>query len=120
MRAFIGFFQTTGWPAVVACIGHWFNKSSRGVIFGIWNSHTNVGNILGAVIAGAFVEYNWGLSFIVPGVIMGVCGFILFLFLVPCTYHLFVCNVWLLIVSCIQIQRKSEFHLKKFTARFVV
>lgn len=67
-------------------MGNWFDKSSRGVIFGIWNSHTNVGNILGAVIAGAFVDYNWGLSFIVPGVIIGVSGFILFLFLVPCMY----------------------------------
>lgn len=79
-----GLFQTTGWPAVVACVGNWFNKSSRGVIFGLWNSHTNVGNILGAVIAGAFVDYNWGLSFIVPGVIIGVVGFLNFLYLVPC------------------------------------
>ncbi|XP_034140953.1 glucose-6-phosphate exchanger SLC37A2-like, partial [Drosophila guanche] len=71
------------WPAVVACIGHWFHKSSRGVIFGLWNSHTSIGNILGAIIAGAFVEYNWGLSFIVPGVIMAVAGFLVFLFLTP-------------------------------------
>lgn len=78
-----GFFQTSGWPAVVACVSHWFSKSSRGLIFGLWNSHTNVGNILGAVIAGAFVEQNWGLSFIVPGVIMGLIGFLMFLFLTP-------------------------------------
>ncbi|UXI14830.1 solute carrier family 35 member F5 [Sarcoptes scabiei] len=79
-----GLMQTTGWPAVVCCIGNWVPKSSRGVLFGFWNSHTNVGNILGAIIAGAFVDYNWGLSFIVPGIIIAIVGFLLFLFLVPC------------------------------------
>jgi OPA family glycerol-3-phosphate transporter-like MFS transporter 1/2 len=29
------------------------------------------------------VDYNWGLSFIIPGVMIAVMGFILFLFLVP-------------------------------------
>lgn len=80
----LGVVQTSGWPAVVTCIGHWFDKSTWGLLFGVWNSHTNVGNILGAVIAGAFVDYNWGLSFIVPGIIISVIGFIVFLFLVPC------------------------------------
>jgi len=89
---FLGAFQTTGWPAVVTCVGHWFPKSSRGLIFGLWNSHTSIGNILGAVIAGAFVEYNWGLSFIVPGVIMAVSGFLVFLFLTPCKFVTF-CDV---------------------------
>lgn len=50
---------------------------------GLWNSHTSIGNILGALVAGAFVEHNWGLSFIVPGVIIAVMGMLTFLFLVP-------------------------------------
>lgn len=50
---------------------------------GIWNSHTSVGNILGALVAGAFVESNWGLSFIVPGVIAASVGLLAFLFLMP-------------------------------------
>jgi len=80
-----GALQTTGWPATVACVAHWFPpKSSRGLIFGVWNSHTNLGNILGAAIAGAFVETNWGLSFMVPGIIIAVTGFLLFIFLAPC------------------------------------
>lgn len=53
------------------------------MIFGIWNSHTSLGNILGTTIAAQYVETDWGLSFIVPGAIMGICGFIIFLFLVP-------------------------------------
>ncbi|KAI1291781.1 putative glycerol-3-phosphate transporter 5 [Halotydeus destructor] len=79
-----GAMQTTGWPATVAAVAHWFPpQSSRGVVFGFWNAHTNLGNILGAAIAGAFVEYNWGLSFMVPGLIIAAAGFLIFLFLAP-------------------------------------
>lgn len=54
----------------------------RGLIMGVWNSHTSVGNILGSLIAGVFVSSAWGLSFIVPGIIIGVMGVICFFFLV--------------------------------------
>ncbi|KAI5089462.1 glucose-6-phosphate exchanger SLC37A2 isoform X2 [Silurus meridionalis] len=77
-----GLVQTTGWPAVVACVGNWFGKGKRGFIMGIWNSHTSVGNILGSLIAGAFVSTAWGLSFIVPGIIIATTGVICFFFLV--------------------------------------
>ncbi len=50
---------------------------------GIWNSHTSVGNILGSVIAGYFVNEYWGLSFVVPGIIIASMGVIIFLFLTP-------------------------------------
>lgn len=87
IQLILGAFQSTGWPACLAAVGNWFGHSSKkGLILGIWNSHTNVGNILGAVVAGAFVNYNWGLSFIVPGIIIAACGFWLFLFLVPCEF----------------------------------
>lgn len=81
-----GALQTTGWPATFACVGHWFGpNSSRGIIFGIWNSHAFVGNILGAAIAGAYVDRNWGDSFMVPAIITAGCGFLMWLFLAPCT-----------------------------------
>lgn len=51
---------------------------------GIWNSHTSVGNILGSLIAGAWVSNAWGLSFIVPGIIIASMGVICFLFLIEC------------------------------------
>ncbi|XP_025074988.1 glucose-6-phosphate exchanger SLC37A2 isoform X2 [Pogonomyrmex barbatus] len=78
-----GIFQTSGWPGVVTVVGNWFGKGKRGLIFGVWNSHTSLGNILGSLIAAAYVESDWSLSFIVPGVIMGLIGFIIFLFLIP-------------------------------------
>ncbi|XP_052842195.1 glucose-6-phosphate exchanger SLC37A2 isoform X2 [Drosophila gunungcola] len=77
-----GIFQTTGWPGVVTLVGRWFGKSKRGLIFGIWNSHTSIGNILGTLIAAHYVESDWALSFVVPGIIIGAVGFLLFLFLV--------------------------------------
>jgi OPA family glycerol-3-phosphate transporter-like MFS transporter 1/2 len=42
-----GLFQTTGWPSVVAVVGTWSGKSKRGLIMGIWNAHTSIGNITG-------------------------------------------------------------------------
>jgi Sugar phosphate permease len=52
-----------------------------GVIFGIWNSHTSIGNIMGAVIASHYLATDWSLSFIVPGIIIMVSGVVMFLFL---------------------------------------
>uniref|UniRef100_A0AAQ5Y4U4 Glucose-6-phosphate exchanger SLC37A2 n=1 Tax=Amphiprion ocellaris TaxID=80972 RepID=A0AAQ5Y4U4_AMPOC len=77
-----GLMQTTGWPAVVACVGNWFGKGKRGFIMGVWNSHTSVGNILGSLIAGVFVSSAWGMSFIVPGLIIASTGILCFFFLV--------------------------------------
>ncbi|KAJ8352570.1 hypothetical protein SKAU_G00240460 [Synaphobranchus kaupii] len=48
----------------------------------LWNSHTSVGNILGSLIAGYWVSSNWGLSFIVPGLIIAGMGVVCFLFLI--------------------------------------
>lgn len=55
----------------------------RGLIMGIWNSHTSVGNILGSIIAGIWVDGDWGYSFVVPGIIVASLGVLVFLFLVP-------------------------------------
>ncbi|KAM7398402.1 hypothetical protein PAMA_006352 [Pampus argenteus] len=77
-----GLMQTTGWPAVVACVGNWFGKGKRGLIMGVWNSHTSVGNILGSLIAGVYVSSAWGMSFIVPGLIIASTGILCFFFLV--------------------------------------
>ena len=77
-----GIFQSTGWPGLVPVMGNWFGKSKRGLIMGLWNTHTSVGNIMGTLIAGAFVTTNWGLSFIVPGIFIAAVGLLFFFFLV--------------------------------------
>ena len=53
---------------------------------GIWNSHTSVGNILGSLLAGVWVDQQWGLSFVVPGVITAIMGIITFFFLIECEW----------------------------------
>ncbi|QCD88904.1 putative glycerol-3-phosphate transporter 1 [Vigna unguiculata] len=76
-----GLFQSTGWPSVVAVVGNWFGKSKRGLIMGIWNAHTSVGNILGSLIASAMLTYGWGWSFVLPGLVTAFIGLVVFLIL---------------------------------------
>ncbi|KAG0452938.1 hypothetical protein HPP92_025602 [Vanilla planifolia] len=81
VQLFAGMFQSTGWPSVVAIVGNWFGKSKRGLIMGIWNAHTSVGNISGSLIASACLSYGWGWSFAVPGILMAFVGLAVLLFL---------------------------------------
>lgn len=81
IQMFAGLFQSTGWPSVVAVIGNWFGKKKRGLIMGIWNAHTSVGNISGSLIAAALLEYGWGWSFAIPGLLIAIFGLVVFLLL---------------------------------------
>lgn len=83
MQMVAGLFQATGWPSVVAVIGNWFGKRKRGLIMGIWNAHTSVGNISGSLLAASVLDYGWGWSFILPGALIFSGGIIVYLFLVP-------------------------------------
>ena len=73
--------------ATVKNVLHVFNDGCftscfrAGLIMGVWRSHHSVGNMVGSLMASAFVEYNWGLSFAVPSALIAILGFILFLFL---------------------------------------
>ncbi|KAJ8754283.1 hypothetical protein K2173_002734 [Erythroxylum novogranatense] len=81
MQMIAGLFQATGWPSVVAVIGNWFGKRKRGLIMGIWNAHTSVGNISGSLLAASVLDCGWGWSFIVPGAFIAMGGVLVFLFL---------------------------------------
>ena len=66
---------------------HTHSPISRGLIMGIWNSHTSVGNILGTIIPSFWADCDndydpWGWSFIVPSFIMVIVAMAIFLFLV--------------------------------------
>lgn len=88
VQAGAGIAQTTGWPGTVAIVGKWFGNSKKGLIFGIWNSHTSLGNILGTIMAAEYVDSDWSLSFIYPGLVMGAVGGVVWLFLAPDPRHL--------------------------------
>ena len=83
------FSPHSGWPCVVEAVGSWFPEGRRGFVMGVWNTHVSVGNILGSLIAGAFVKHQWGLSFIVPGAIIAGLGIVVFLFLIPDPAHVY-------------------------------
>ncbi|CAI9092043.1 OLC1v1027186C1 [Oldenlandia corymbosa var. corymbosa] len=76
-----GLFQSTGWPSVVAVVGNWFGKKKRGLIMGIWNAHTSVGNITGSLVASALLKHGWGWSMTVPGLMIAFAGLMVFFFL---------------------------------------
>lgn len=77
-----GLFQSIGWPCVVAVVGNWFGKSKRGLIMGVWSSHTSVGNIIGSVLASSMLGFGWGWSFVLPGFFILMAGIVVYLFLV--------------------------------------
>ncbi|ESQ51145.1 hypothetical protein EUTSA_v10022662mg [Eutrema salsugineum] len=77
-----GLFQSIGWPCVVSIVGNWCGKEKRGLIMGVWNSHTSVGNIVGSVIASSVLDFGWGWSFVLPGFLVIVSGLVVFLCLV--------------------------------------
>ena len=77
-----GIFQSMGHTGVFSANNHWFGKSRRGLILGLWNIHTPFGNILGSVIPGIWAGGDWGWSFLVPGFIMIIVAVLIFLFLV--------------------------------------
>lgn len=81
MQMIAGLFQATGWPSVVAVIGNWFGKRKRGLIMGIWNAHTSVGNISGSLLAASVLDYGWGWSFVSLGGLIMFGGVLVFFFL---------------------------------------
>ncbi|CAM8991240.1 unnamed protein product [Rhodiola kirilowii] len=80
-QMFAGLFQSTGWPSVVAVVGNWLGKKKRGLIMGIWNAHTSLGNITGSLVAAAMLQYGWGWSLVVPGLMISFAGLVVFLLL---------------------------------------
>lgn len=82
VQVFAGIAQSTGFPSVVTLVGRWCGKAKRGLIFGIWNSHTPIGNILGTLIAAHYIEGDWSLSFLIPGAITCLVAILIFIFLV--------------------------------------
>lgn len=83
-----GLFQSIGWPCVVSVVGNWSGKEKRGLIMGVWNSHTSVGNIVGSVVASSVLDSGWGWSFALPGGLVIVSGLVVFMCLVVSPHDL--------------------------------
>ncbi|XP_067684615.1 sugar phosphate exchanger 3-like isoform X2 [Haliotis asinina] len=77
-----GLLQSTGWPTVVAIMGNWFGKSSRGLVFGLWSACASVGNILGALMVSAVLDYGYQYAFLFTSSMLFAGGVINFFGLV--------------------------------------
>jgi OPA family glycerol-3-phosphate transporter-like MFS transporter 1/2 len=77
-----GALQASGWPSVVSVMANWFGKGKRGLIMGIWNAHTSVGNIVGSLVAAYCLRWGWGWSFVAPGALIIGVGLLIFSLLV--------------------------------------
>lgn len=76
-----GAFQATGWPCVVAIVSNWFGKRKRGLLMGLWNAHTSLGNICGSLLAARLLRYGWGFSFLLPALLLASAALFVHLFL---------------------------------------
>nr|VDC86809.1 unnamed protein product [Brassica rapa] len=55
---------------------NWCGKEKRGLIMGVWNSHTYVGKIVGSFVASSVLDSGWGWSFALPGGLVIVSGLV--------------------------------------------
>lgn len=61
----------------------WFPKGQRGTTYGFIGLNSFLGNIIGSAVAGHFAACNWGLSFIVPAILIICFSVPVYLFLIP-------------------------------------
>ncbi|OWF55871.1 sugar phosphate exchanger 3-like isoform X2 [Mizuhopecten yessoensis] len=78
-----GLLQSTGWPTVVAVMGNWFGRSSRGFVLGLWSACASVGNIIGALMVSSVLDYGYDYAFLVPSSFLFAGGILNFFALVP-------------------------------------
>lgn len=74
-----GLSQSIGWPSYIAVMGNWFSKETRGLIFGLWCSCENIGNIGGNMITNLLVtnyNMNWMEVFRTIAILVAVCAII--------------------------------------------
>ena len=78
-----GFLQSTGWPSVVAVMGNWFGKGSRGFVMGLWSACASVGNIIGALLVAAVLDYGYEYAFLMTATVLLAGALLNFFGLVP-------------------------------------
>ena len=80
-----GIIQSCGWPLCIALMGNWFPKKGRGLVFGVWSTCVNVGNIFGTLIVslcmGVF-SLNWGWAWIVLSCLVAIIGVVDWIFII--------------------------------------
>lgn len=79
-RVFLGATESGNFPAALKATAEWFPKKERSFATGIFNSGSNVGVILAAILVPYFtLNYGWRAAFIIQGAI----GLLWLLFWIP-------------------------------------
>lgn len=76
-----GFFQSTGWPGMMATMGNWFGKGKRGLLLAFWSVNANIGNIVGSVVCSNLS--TWEMNVFVTASLSIVIAILIILFLQP-------------------------------------
>lgn len=81
-----GLSQSAVWPGVVAVMGNWFDRSSRGKSMGFWSSNASVGNIVGAQFGALIIILHgtW-MDVLLPFAILQVVTGLIFFFTIKDT-----------------------------------
>jgi sugar phosphate permease len=79
-----GALQSVGWPLCVSLMSNWFPKKGRGVIFGVWASCVNIGNMIGTGICALTANkgYSWEWTWIILAGLVGAVGILCLLFVI--------------------------------------
>lgn len=78
---FNGFFQSTGWPGMMATMGNWFGKGRRGLLLAFWSVNANVGNIVGSIVCSNLK--TWEMNVFVTSSLSISIALLIILFLQP-------------------------------------
>ncbi|KAL5970675.1 Sugar phosphate exchanger 3 [Taenia solium] len=72
-----GFLQAPGWPAGVSLVAHSF-PSARGLVLGFWSTSAGVGNIIGALLSSAVINYGYEFIFLTTSCLLAGTVFLVF------------------------------------------
>mmetsp|Transcript_29020 Transcript_29020/g.51906 ORF Transcript_29020/g.51906 Transcript_29020/m.51906 type:complete len:226 (-) Transcript_29020:788-1465(-) len=50
-----GLFQSAAWPGGISVVSSWYDKSSHGVVLGMWSTNSPAGSIFGQQLAGFMI-----------------------------------------------------------------
>jgi sugar phosphate permease len=84
--AIYGLGQSAGWPGCIAVMGNWYESKKRGLLFGIWATNQNVGNIIGQQLGSIFIDSedaNWGVVLLTASGWVAFMTIMVFFFLIP-------------------------------------
>jgi len=82
----IGALNAMLWPSFISIVGHWFPKSSRGFLAGLWSTCNNTGNIIGIQIGAFLLNFfgdNWQWLLISISALVFIWADVIYFYLVP-------------------------------------